>query len=109
MNLRKVLKYSPFCDIILIRFSGISLDEIKKSSNFIYRNLKKYLNKIENLIIFEPVPAPIDRIKNKYRWRIIIKGKVTNSMIDLINHSFEGMKNLKSTTITVDINPSNMS
>ena len=76
MNLRKVLKYPPFCDIILIRFSGISLDEIKKSSNFIYRNLKKYLNKIENLIIFEPVPAPIDRIKNKYRWRIIIKGKV---------------------------------
>ncbi len=109
MNLRKVLKYPPFCDIILIRFSGISLDEIKKSSNFIYRNLKKYLNKIENLIIFEPVPAPIDRIKNKYRWRIIIKGKVTNSMIDLINYSFEGMKNLKSTTITVDINPSNMS
>lgn len=109
MNLRKVLKYPPFCDIILIRFSGISLDEIKKSSNFIYRNLKKYLNKIENLIIFEPVPAPIDRIKNKYRWRIIIKGKVTNSMIDLINYSFEGMKNLKSTIITVDINPSNMS
>lgn len=109
MNLRKVLKYPPFCDIILIRFSGISLDEIKKSSNYIYRNLKKYLNKIENLIIFEPVPAPIDRIKNKYRWRIIIKGKVTNSMIDLINHSFEGTKNLKSTTITVDINPSNMS
>lgn len=109
MNLRKVLKYPPFCDIILIRFSGISLDEIKKSSNYIYRNLKKYLNKIENLIIFEPVPAPIDRIKNKYRWRIIIKGKVTNSMIDLINYSFEGMKNLKSTIITVDINPSNMS
>lgn len=29
-------------------------------------------------------------------------------MIDAINHSFDGMKNLKNTSITVDINPSNM-
>lgn len=56
-----------------------------------------------------PVPAPIDKIKNKYRWRLIIKGKVNNSMIDCINLSLNSIKENKNTSITVDINPNNMS
>ena len=42
IGIRKVLKYPPFCDIILIRFSGSDIDEIRKSSNILYRNLKKH-------------------------------------------------------------------
>lgn len=105
--LRKVLKYPPFCDIILIRFSGKDLNEIVKYSKIFYNNLKKYING-KNGIVYEPVPAPIDKIKNKYRWRIIIKGKVNNSMIEAINLSFNGTENIKYTSITVDINPNNM-
>jgi primosomal protein N' len=61
-----------------------------------------------NGMVFEPVPAPIDKIKNKFRWRVIIKGKVNSSMIEAINLSLKGIENLKNTTITVDINPNNM-
>ena len=42
IELRKVLKYPPFCDIILIRFSGKDIEEIKKVSNILYNNLKKH-------------------------------------------------------------------
>lgn len=59
-------------------------------------------------MVYEPVPAPIDKIKNKYRWRLIIKGKVNNSMIDAINLSLNSIKQNKSTSIIVDINPNNM-
>ena len=59
-------------------------------------------------MVYAPVPAPIDRIKNKYRWRIVIKGKVNNSMIEAINLSFSNTEKFKQITITVDINPSNM-
>ena len=107
IGLRKVLKYPPFCDIILIRFSGPDLNEIKKSSKIIYNNLKKYING-NNGTVFDPVPAPIDKIKNKYRWRIIIKGKANISMIDAINYSFNGTEKFRKTSITVDINPNNM-
>ena len=106
INLRKVLKYPPFCDIILIKFAGTDLNEIKRYSNIFYRNLKKYING-KNGIVFEPVPAPIDKIKNKFRWRIIVKGKVNSSMLKAINMSFYGTESAKKTTITVDINPNN--
>jgi len=107
IGLRKVLKYPPFCDIILIRFLGTDLVEIDNSSKIFYQNLKKYING-KNGIVYEPVPSPIDKIKNKYRWRIIIKGKVNNSMINAINLAFNGTEIFKKTSITVDINPNNM-
>ena len=107
INLRKMLKYPPFCDIILIRFSGENVNEIEKFSKEVYQNLKKHINP-KNSAIYKPVPAPVDRIKNKYRWRIIIKGKVNNSMIDSINMALEETKIYKNTTISVNINPSNM-
>ena len=106
IGLRKVLKYPPFCDIILIKFVGQDLNEIIKYSNIFYKNLTKYING-NNGMVFKPVPAPIDKIKNKYRWRIIIKGKVNSSMLKAINMSFNGTENARKTIITVDINPNN--
>ena len=106
IGLRKVLKYPPFCDIILIKFAGTDLNEIVKYSNIFYNNLKKYING-NNGMVFKPVPAPIDKIKNKFRWRIIIKGKVNSSMLKAINMSFNGTENARKTIITVDINPNN--
>ena len=87
---------------------GKDVEEIKKISNKLYNNLKKCIS-LENGMVYMPVPAPIDKIKNKYRWRLIIKGKVNNSMIDCINLSLNSIKDNKNTSITVDINPNNMS
>ena len=100
------MKYPPFCDIILIKFNGTDLNEIIKYSNIFYNNLKKYING-NNGMVFKPVPAPIDKIKNKFRWRIIIKGKVNTSMLKAINMSFYGTEEAKKIVITVDINPNN--
>ena len=106
IKLRKILKNPPFCDIILIRFSGENLSEIEKASNIIYQNLKSNINSKTGMV-YKPVPAPIDKIKNKYRWRIIIKGKVNNNMINIINSALEKI-DFKNTVISVNINPSNM-
>ena len=58
-------------------------------------------------IIYRPVPSPIDKIKNRYRWRIILKGKLTGKLIDIINFAISNV-NLKTTRIIVDTNPTNL-
>ena len=105
IDLRKMLKYPPFCDIILIRFIGKNLQEIERASNRVYTTFKKFVNYNETLI-YKPVPSPIDKIKGKYRWRIIIKGKVNSKLLDIIYKSMDFKVN--DTSITVDINPNNM-
>ena len=109
ISLRKQLKYPPFCDIIVIGFSSENENNIKKVSDYIYKKLDDKLTDKE-LKIFKPMPAPIDKIQNKYRWRMIIKGNMDRSINDEINSCLKEVynKNLKDIRIVVDVNPNNM-
>lgn len=107
IELRKMLNYPPFCDIIVIRFNGENIKEIQKVSKIVYDRLNN-LNE-ENLLFYKPVPAPIDKIKNKYRWRMIIKCKLNSRILDIIKYAINmENNNIKDTSIIVDINPNSM-
>ncbi len=108
--LRKQLKYSPFCDIILIGLNSYQEVEIKKISSKIYQYLEQRLNK-EQFKVLRPMPCPIDKIQNRYRWRIIIKGNMTEEANKILNTCLKEIYqgNIKDTRITIDINPNNMS
>ena len=110
-KLRKQLKYPPFCDIIMLGFSSESENDIIKVSGEVHKYLK---NKIEQenipIMLYKPVPAPIDKIKNKFRWRIIIKCKFGNNIIGIINGCIDEVlgKRNSSVSMIVDVNPNNM-
>ena len=106
--LRKQLKYPPFCDIISIGITDTDDDKIKNVSEKIYKDIN-YLIKKESLaiMVYKPLPCPIDKIKNRYRWRIILKGKLNNKIIDIINSAI-GKINSKTTRIIVDTNPTSL-
>ena len=108
IDLRQQLKYPPFCDIILISFNSLSEQEISKISNGIYTYLKPRLP--ENYKIFQPMPSPIDKIQNRYRWRIIIKGKMNDELNKILNDCLKKfyMKDIKTTKMSIDVNPNNM-
>lgn len=107
--LRKQLKYPPFCDIIVIGFSSLNKNEIKKVSEFTYLYLNKNLDK-EKFKIFKPMPSPIDKIQNRFRWRIIIKGNMEEKANAILNNCLKEIynKNLKSTRVNIDVNPNSM-
>ena len=108
--LRKQLKYPPFCDIILIGLNSYQELEIKNVSSKIYKYLEQRLNK-EEFKVLRPMPCPIDKIQNRYRWRIIIKGKMTEEANEILNACLKEIyqENIKDTRIAIDINPNNMS
>ena len=110
IKLRDQLNYPPFCDIIVIGFVGKNETEVKNVSNYMYKILKSSLQKY-GVNVFMPMPAPIDKIQNKYRWRIIAKGKVNDEINIIINKCLKNIydkNNVKHTNIVVDINPNNM-
>ena len=72
----------------------------------IYDNLVKQ-NENNIMEIYKPMPAPIDKIKNRYRWRIIIRCRFSNTIIDKVNDSIIDIKGVN-TRITVDVNPNSM-
>ena len=110
-TIRKQLKYPPFCDIIMLGFTSESEINIQKVATEVHTFFK---NKIKQnnfpIILYKPVPAPIDKIKNKFRWRIIIKCKFNNEIINAINDCINMvcMKNNRGVSLIVDVNPNNM-
>ena len=111
IELRKQLKYPPFCDIIVIGFSSGKEEDIKKQTSEFYKELlENTKNQLNNLKISLPAPSPIDKIQNRYRWRIIIKGNMTEELNNILNNILKKWydKNIKDTKITIDVNPNNM-
>ena len=108
IELRKQLKYPPFCDIISIGLTDTDEYKISKVAETLYKYLNMLIQKEKiNIVLYKPLPCPIDKIKNKYRWRIILKGKLNNKIIDIINMAIEKANN-KTTRIIVDTNPTNL-
>ncbi|MBO4292851.1 MAG: primosomal protein N' [Clostridia bacterium] len=107
--LRKQLKYPPFCDILLISFNSTNEKEIQNLSANMFNYLKQELNE-EEFKIFKPMPCPVDKIQNRFRWRIIVKGNVDEKTNAILNKALRIVynQNLKNTRVSIDVNPNSM-
>ena len=107
--LREQLKYPPFSDIILIGFSSLNENEVKQIAEKTYQYFRKMFN-TEEFNVLKPMPSPIDKIQNRFRWRIIIKGIMTENANGILNEYLQKFYNCnyKNTKVTIEINPNNM-
>lgn len=102
INIRKQLKNPPFNDLVLIMMQGNKEDDV------VYE-LSRIANRLRNrgLSIMGPVPAPYSRIKNKYRWRIILKHHNAEELLDLL-HTIADYYAKSDNQLFIDINPNSM-
>ena len=111
IDIRKQLKYPPFCDIILIDMSAKNLKELKDVSKRVHAYLKdRVINERFGVLLYSPVPSPIDKIKDRYRMRIIIKCKYDERINNLLNDCLQEFYKMKTYTsrIAIELNPNNM-
>ena len=79
IEIRKMLKYPPFVDILLISIFADTNEDAEKTITDLYRLLNK--TKIhDNIQIFEPQAYRVTKIQNKYRWKIILKLDLNNEI-----------------------------
>ena len=79
--------------------------------NYLASSFSRYLiNFIIPSKAIEPMPSPIDKIQNRFRWRIIIKGIMTENANRILNEYLQKFYNCnyKNTKVTIEINPNNM-
>ena len=72
LDFRKELNYPPFSQLVSLTIKGSSENNVRKDA-VVLANMLKQNNKAVEFI--GPGPCPVDKIRNKYRWRIIIKSK----------------------------------
>ncbi len=72
---RKTLHYPPFSRLFLVRISGPNAREVEGAATRIFNTIS---GRIPRANCLGPAPAPIERIKNKTRWQILIKAGRSN-------------------------------
>ena len=104
INMREKLNYPPFCDIIVSIISGADEELVKKEASKLFDILHTKFN------AYLPVPAPISKINNEYRWRILIKENLDYDKLKDFHSLVSEFYKVKSNDVkvSVDVNPNNM-
>lgn len=84
--------------------------KLGKVAQYIYENIRQAFKKYGNsVLVLTPVPSPISKIKNQYRWRILVKCKFNNNIINSINNILCNYYKTKyKAKVIFDVNPTNM-
>jgi primosomal protein N' (replication factor Y) len=73
IELRKGLGYPPFSRIINIKIEGREEGNVRDTAARLVTIARKFQRKSQPEIL-GPAPAPLMRLRDKYRWQILLKG-----------------------------------
>ena len=107
INLRQTTNFPPFAEIVRILISNESEEKARIATREIYDKVKEIKIKYKEQVYFiQAMQSPLNRLKSKYRFQIIIRFdvKVANEIIDKIYEILSCFEKNKS-SIFVEINP----
>ena len=105
IQMRKLLHYPPFCDIINIIVFGDSEEKVKERIKRLFEIFRRELDGESGIFLYSPVPCLVDKIKNKYRWHFWFKCALNESLTKKIRNILDSDGN---TDIIYEINPNSI-
>jgi primosomal protein N' (replication factor Y) (superfamily II helicase) len=79
LELRRDLMYPPFARLAMVRVEGAEPQLVRRAAEAVAKSLAKDSTP-EGLRVLGPAPAPIERIKQRYRWQVMIKSRELKPM-----------------------------
>jgi len=113
IELRRELSYPPFGRLLRIIFSFKTKDAASNIVKVISNRIRKMNQALfptgkGSIAILGPSPAPIEKIRNLWRWHIILKGKNAKALRQTAAVVLEKIKDVKEVKIDIDVDPINM-
>lgn len=110
MELRRALGYPPFTKMINVRFEGKDEDRLRDYVMHVYNSARSSLSKLNKIEIdiIGPSQCPVYRIKNRFRWQMILKSSDVKILHAFASKLYEatgrGRGNIK---VVLDVDPQN--
>ncbi len=99
---RKELDLPPFVNILRIMLRSRKEDRVIKASNALVKIIKK---RTKELKVLGPAPAVISRVRNQYRWNVVLKVKDPQRFALRLKKILQDFKRPPGVIITVDADP----
>ncbi len=106
---RKDMNYPPFSEIIGIFTADEDQAQCERDVRFIYEKIKEILQEEgideSSYKLYEPAPAFIQKLKNKYIFHTLIKHDREGEVKRIIRENYNELKLAVSSNVFVEINP----
>ena len=102
INVRKILKYPPFCNLAFLYLKGKDLNVLNTNGKNIVNFLNNKLNKV---VVLGPSMCMIPKINNIYNMQIIIKYKSLKEIYNALEYLNNYYKEKQNISFEIDINP----
>ncbi|MGB4610103.1 MAG: primosomal protein N' [Saccharofermentanales bacterium] len=111
MEFRKRARFIPFGNIGLALFQGLNETVVKLEAELMYQTLQTVIQTnlqfFSNTMIYAAAPAPIPRLRKKYRYRLIVKSDKIHKIAQLFALESRRKKS-QEVNRSLDINPEHM-
>jgi len=112
IDFRRALNYPPFSRLVCLRLEGPKFEEVEQKARMLGAMLHdKTIHNArlrEKIEILGPAPAPIEKLRNRYRWQLLLKGKKSSSLLELAKQGREALPRSLSVRLHIDVDPYNM-
>jgi primosomal protein N' (replication factor Y) len=111
LEFRKDLQYPPFSGLILIRLDGIDAKKVENGAKSLGEELRRLKEKTaapREMEILGPAPAPIQKIRNRHRWQLLLKGKRGKPLLELAQAAREIVRTSRALRLHIDVDPYQM-
>ena len=109
INLRRSLAYPPFTRLVNVRLSGPRERDVEEAAAKVAGFVRES-NGNAQVCVLGPAPAPLAKIKDRFRWQILLKSAHTKNLHRICELLIEGKSRLcaHSVSMQLDVDPENM-
>jgi primosomal protein N' (replication factor Y) len=111
MRLRRSPPFPPYVRLTAIRIQGRVETDVQKSAVNVGRYLRRVISeKKVGITVLGPAPAPLDKIRDNYRWQLLLKCSNVEELSDICIALYENRSELahRRNTVIIDVDPDNM-
>ena len=109
---RRALNYPPFSRLVNLRVDGPKLANVEKRAQALASQLRevqstssKFRHHIE---VLGPAAAPIEKLRNRYRWQILLRSKQTSTLLAFARRAPELFRASRAVRLHIDVDPYSM-
>jgi primosomal protein N' (replication factor Y) len=110
LDLRRELGYPPFGRMALVRVEGPLVARVNAVASRVATLLGRAASP-DTLRILGPAPAPIERIKNRFRWQVVVKSRRLDQMrraLATMRTEVAAEADRAGVRVAIDLDPVNM-
>ena len=108
---RRALGYPPYGRLVNLRLDGANGESVEACGKQLAEGLRAITERRREpgtIEVLGPAPAPIERLRNRYRWQILLRAKQSGPLLELARRARELLPRGRSVRLHIDVDPHSM-